>query len=138
MELPATRALGFPPDQSLEVLLPLSALQSSGLGLLLLAFAAERFSFGLLWAVFVLYLTCCRGYSAASASSVMSAFVAVSYLTPVLGGALADRIGHRRASLAGAAAFSSGYWRTVKESPSLPGNPESRCSRAASSSPCFA
>ncbi len=68
----------------------------------------ERFGFYTLLSIFTLYLD--EHFHFASKGSIYGAFLACVYLTPVLGGFVADRwLGFRRTILAGAVLLGAGY-----------------------------
>lgn len=71
----------------------------------------ERFGYYLMLAIFVLYLNEHRGLSTGDAASLYGTYIGLAYLSPLLGGFLADRLlGHRRSILMGAAVLSLGYF----------------------------
>lgn len=71
---------------------------------------AERFSYYGMRALFVLYLVAAF-YDNASASRLYGSFTALVYLTPLLGGYVADRYwGHRRSIIAGGMMMAAGQF----------------------------
>lgn len=81
-----------------------------GLRVLFITEAGERFGFYLMIALYTLYMSESLGYTEAQAASVYGDYLAAIYLTPILGGLVADRwLGYRRAVLLGSALLASGY-----------------------------
>ena len=85
-------------------------------GLMILFFTEmwERFGFYLMLGIFFLYMTdTARGgmaFGRAKASDILGTYLALVYLTPFLGGLLADRIlGYRRAIILGGSLMAAGY-----------------------------
>src|SRR5260221_456284 len=71
----------------------------------------ERFGDYLMLAIFVLYLNEHLGMTTGDSASLYGTYIGLAYLSPLLGGVLADRLlGHRRSVLAGAAVLSLGYF----------------------------
>ncbi len=84
--------------------------QPKGLYVLFLTEMWERFGFYTLAGLFVLYLTQDLKVADASASLLFGAFASFLYVTPLIGGYLADRlIGFRRAIILGAIIMCLGY-----------------------------
>src|SRR5262245_34497367 len=74
----------------------------------------ERFGFYLMLGIFFLYITDSekggRGLSDAKASDIAGTYIALVYLTPFLGGLLADRyLGYRASIFIGGVLMASGY-----------------------------
>src|SRR5689334_2260883 len=75
----------------------------------------ERFGYYLMVGIFFLYLIDPtghggKGFDNAAAADVVGSFIALVYLTPFIGGLIADRyIGYRRAILAGGSLMALGY-----------------------------
>ena len=85
-------------------------------GLIVLFFTEmwERFGFYLMLGIFLLYMTDTAkngmGFGRAKASDIVGTYLALVYLTPFLGGLLADRImGYRRAIILGGLLMAAGY-----------------------------
>src|SRR5579859_342977 len=75
----------------------------------------ERFGFYLMVGIFFQYLSDKEkggfGWSEGEASSLVGSYMALVYLTPFIGGILADRVfGYRRSIVAGAILMMSGYF----------------------------
>src|SRR3990167_10043878 len=84
--------------------------QPKGLYLLFFTELWERFGFYALQTILVLYMTHSLGFSDKNADFLYGAFSALLYLTPTLGGYLADRyIGFQKAILWGGLLFILGY-----------------------------
>ncbi|HEY0930850.1 MAG TPA: peptide MFS transporter [Gemmatimonas sp.] len=82
-----------------------------GLGLLFAAEMWERFSFYGMRALLVLYLVNVLEWDKVSAASLYGTYTMLVYLTPLIGGYLADRyIGTHRALLIGGAVISAGHF----------------------------
>ncbi len=89
-------------------------------GLMVLFFTEmwERFGFYLLIGIFFLYMTASKdgnfpgmGFSGAKASDIYGSYLALVYLTPFIGGLLADRyLGYRLSITIGGLLFSAGYF----------------------------
>ncbi len=89
-------------------------------GLMVLFFTEmwERFGFYLLIGIFFLYMTASKdnqfpgmGFTALKASDIYGSYLALVYLTPFIGGLLADRyIGYRLSITIGGLLFSAGYF----------------------------
>ncbi len=71
--------------------------------------AIERFSFHILFALFVLFLTEEHKLSEQQATLHFGLFLSVMYFTPFVGGAVADRFGRWRTIVFGATLISVGY-----------------------------
>ncbi|TFH01775.1 MAG: MFS transporter, partial [Calditrichales bacterium] len=74
----------------------------------------ERFGYYLMLGIFFLYMTDTArdgmGFGRAKASDILGTYLALVYLTPFLGGLLADRIlGYRRAIVIGGSLMAAGY-----------------------------
>jgi len=81
-------------------------------GIFVLSFAEiwERFGFYVVQALLVRYLVHVRGFDDNHAYSLTSAFSALIYTTPIIGGILADRLlGYRRAIVLGTVLYIAGY-----------------------------
>ena len=92
----------------------LFAQHPAGLPYLFLTELWERFGYYLMIGIFVLYMedTAAGGLGLASASStdIFGTFIALNYLTPFIGGMLADRLlGYRRAVIIGGILMGLGY-----------------------------
>ena len=92
----------------------LFAQHPAGLPYLFLTELWERFGYYLMIGIFVLYMedTVAGGLGLASASStdIFGTFIALNYLTPFIGGMLADRLlGYRRAVIIGGILMGLGY-----------------------------
>ena len=84
--------------------------QPKGLYLLFFTEAWERFGYYTLQTIFVLYVSHALYFSDHKAYLLMGAFSALQYITPVLGGHLADRyLGFQRAILIGGSLLALGY-----------------------------
>lgn len=84
--------------------------QPKGLYLLFFTELWERFGFYMVQTILVLYLSKGLSYSDSSAYLLYGAFSSMLYLTPVIGGYLADRfIGFRQSIILGAVLFMIGY-----------------------------
>lgn len=84
--------------------------QPSGFYVLFLTEMWERFGFYLINSLLILYLTKAMGYDDKSAYTIFAAFSALLYITPPLGGYIADRfLGYRRTLTLGAALLTVGY-----------------------------
>jgi proton-dependent oligopeptide transporter, POT family len=82
-----------------------------GLGLLALAEMWERFSYYGMRAILVLYLTKALGWSGEEASRLYGAYTGAVYLTPLIGGYIADRfIGTRRSLVIGGIIIAIGHF----------------------------
>jgi len=89
-------------------------------GLMVLFFTEmwERFGFYLLIGIFFLYMTASKdsqfpgmGFSGLKASDIYGSYLALVYLTPFIGGLLADRyLGYRLSITIGGLLFSAGYF----------------------------
>ena len=85
--------------------------QPKGLWLLFVVEMWERFSYYGMRAILVLYLVDRLGWSDARASRLYGNYTALVYLTPILGGWLADRyIGTRRSLTLGATIIAAGHF----------------------------
>jgi POT family proton-dependent oligopeptide transporter len=85
-------------------------MQKGNLFALCLIEGLERFAAYAFLAMFVYFLGEARGMSMEAAASCLGSFVGLSYLAPVLGGFLADRVlGQRRAVLTGIGFLTLGY-----------------------------
>jgi len=85
-----------------------------GLSLLFFTEMWERFAFYLMLGIFVLYMTDSESgglaFGTAEANSIYGSFIALVYLTPFLGGLLADRfLGYRKAVIIGGTLMGIGY-----------------------------
>ena len=70
--------------------------QPKGLWALAVANTGERFGYYTMLAVFVLFLQANFGFSAATAGTIYSTFLMLVYFLPLIGGALADKLGYSR------------------------------------------
>jgi proton-dependent oligopeptide transporter, POT family len=88
-----------------------------GLGLLAAAEMWERFSYYGMRAILVLYLTKALNWTAGDASRLYGAYTGAVYLTPMIGGYLADRfLGTRRSLVIGGVIIAIGHFLLVFES----------------------
>lgn len=88
-----------------------------GLGTIFLTEMWERFSYYGMRALLVLYLVDQLDYARPDALEVYATYTALVYLSPILGGYLADRwLGNRRAVLIGALLMSAGHFAMAFES----------------------
>jgi proton-dependent oligopeptide transporter, POT family len=88
-----------------------------GLGLLFITEMWERFSYYGMRALLVLYLTNELGWTAGNASRLYGTYTGLVWLTPLIGGYLADRfIGTRRSLVIGAIIISLGHFSLAVES----------------------
>ena len=82
-----------------------------GLGLLFVTEMWERFSYYGMRAILVLYLVNALKWSTASAANLYGTYTMLVYLTPVIGGFLADRlIGTRRSLVIGSIVIALGHF----------------------------
>ncbi|MGH7653965.1 MAG: peptide MFS transporter [Gemmatimonadaceae bacterium] len=82
-----------------------------GLGLLFFAEMWERFSFYGMRALLVLYLVNAQHWTAARAATLYGNYMALVYLTPLVGGYIADRlIGTRRSLVIGGIIIAAGHF----------------------------
>ncbi|MEP6494011.1 MAG: peptide MFS transporter [bacterium] len=82
-----------------------------GLGLLFVTEMWERFSYYGMRAILVLYLVNALKWSTANAANLYGTYTMLAFLTPVIGGYLADRfIGTRRSLVIGAIVISAGHF----------------------------
>jgi POT family proton-dependent oligopeptide transporter len=82
-----------------------------GLGLLFIVEMWERFSYYGMRAILVLYLVNALKWSSQSAAGLYGTYTSLVYLTPLIGGYLADRlIGTRRSLVAGAIIIALGHF----------------------------
>jgi POT family proton-dependent oligopeptide transporter len=82
-----------------------------GLGLIFLAEMWERFSYYGMRALLVLYLVNAQHWTAEKAANLYGTYTMLVYLTPLIGGYIADRfIGTRRSLIIGAAIISAGHF----------------------------
>lgn len=82
-----------------------------GLTKLFFTEAGERFGFYLMLALFTLYLNERLGWTEAQSFALFGNFLGASYLSPFIGGMLADRyLGYVRSVLIGAALMAAGYF----------------------------
>lgn len=83
----------------------------AGFYVLFLTEAWERFGFYLINSLLILYLTKAMAFSDANAYTMFAAFTALLYITPAVGGLIADRfLGYRRTLILGAVLLTSGYY----------------------------
>jgi POT family proton-dependent oligopeptide transporter len=88
-----------------------------GLGLLAAAEMWERFSYYGMRAILVLYLTKALGWNAQDASRLYGAYTGAVYLTPMIGGYLADRfLGTRRSLVIGGIIIALGHFMLAIDS----------------------
>ncbi|HET7456977.1 MAG TPA: peptide MFS transporter [Gemmatimonadaceae bacterium] len=84
--------------------------QPRGLGLLFITEMWERFSYYGMRAILVLYLVNALKWDTARAANLYGTYTMLAFLTPVIGGYLADRfIGTRRSLVIGAVIISAGH-----------------------------
>ncbi len=82
-----------------------------GLGLLFVAEMWERFSYYGMRAILILYLTQALHWSTARAANLYGTYTMMVFLTPLIGGYLADRIiGTRRSLVIGGAIIAAGHF----------------------------
>ena len=80
----------------------------------------ERFAFYLLFSLYTLYLTDEHRLSEKEATWNFGLFLAVMYFTPLFGGGIADRFGHWRTIVLGAALLALGYLALALSLPVVP------------------
>lgn len=80
-----------------------------GLYALALANTGERFGYYTMLAIFVLYLQAKFGYSINQTGSIYSAFIAITYVMPLVGGFIADRVGYGKMVKLGICVMFLGY-----------------------------
>ena len=80
-----------------------------GLYALALANTGERFGYYTMLAIFMLFLQAKFGWEQAAASQLYSIFLALVYFMPVVGGALADKIGYGKCVVTGICVMFIGY-----------------------------
>ena len=80
-----------------------------GLYALALANTGERFGYYTMLAIFMLFLQAKFGWEQAAASQLYSIFLALVYFMPVVGGALADKIGYGKCVVTGICVMFVGY-----------------------------
>lgn len=83
--------------------------QPKGLYALALANTGERFGYYTMLAVFVLFLQANFGWDEGKAGAVYSAFLAFVYFLPLVGGAIADKIGYGKCVTTGIIVMFLGY-----------------------------
>lgn len=83
--------------------------QPKGLYALALANTGERFGYYTMLAVFLLFLQANFGWSVATSTTVYSAFLMLVYFLPILGGAIADKIGYGKCVTMGIFVMFLGY-----------------------------
>jgi len=83
--------------------------QPKGLYALAVANTGERFGYYTMIAIFVLFLQAKFGYSAAAASTIYASFLGVVYFMPLIGGALADKLGFGKMVTTGIFVMFLGY-----------------------------
>jgi POT family proton-dependent oligopeptide transporter len=82
-----------------------------GLGLLFVVEMWERFSYYGMRAILVLYLVNSQAWRTSEAAGLYGSYTSLVYLTPLIGGYLADRfIGTRRSMILGAAIIAAGHF----------------------------
>ena len=87
----------------------------------------ERFSYYGMRALLIFYLTKHWLYSDERASVIYGAYTALVYITPVIGGYLADRyLGQRKAVLFGAVLLAFGHFLMGVEGEGGPGQPDAQ------------
>src|SRR6476620_7838779 len=101
---------------------PAKTKHSKALYVLFLIEMWERFAYYLMVGILFLYLndsvTGGKGFDAAKAADIVGSFIAVVYLTPFIGGLLADRhLGYIRSIFLGGSLMSAGYFCIA-----IPGN----------------
>ncbi len=93
----------------------------AGLSTLFLTEMWERFSYYGMRALLVLYLVNALGYPRAEALALYGVYTGLVYLTPIIGGWLADRyLGYRKAVLVGAMVMAMGHFAMAVPSLLLP------------------
>lgn len=80
-----------------------------GLYVLSLANTGERFGFYTTLTIFTLYIQARFGFDEAQTSTIYGVFLAASYFTPLIGGALADRYGYNKMVIYGFITMLIGY-----------------------------
>ena len=91
--------------------------QPAGLKVLFFTEMWERFSYYGMRALLVLYLVNSLGYNRENALALYGLYTGLVYLTPMIGGALADKyLGKRRAAVIGAAVMMLGHFAMAFES----------------------
>jgi len=106
-------AAGSPPRPAGEgVAVAVATLRHpAGLKIIFLTEMWERFSYYGMRALLVLYLVNALGYSRADALALYGLYTGLVYITPLIGGAMADRwLGARRAAVIGAAIMMLGHF----------------------------
>lgn len=83
--------------------------QPKGLFALALANTGERFGYYTMLAIFVLFLQANFGWGEGLAGTVYSTFLMLVYFLPILGGAMADKIGFGRCVTFGILVMFIGY-----------------------------
>lgn len=83
--------------------------QPKGLFALALANTGERFGYYTMLAVFLLFLQANFGWSVATSTTVYSAFLMLVYFLPIVGGAIADKIGYGKCVTTGIFVMFLGY-----------------------------
>ena len=83
--------------------------QPKGLYALALANTGERFGYYTMLAVFVLFLQANFGWSEGAAGAVYSGFLAFVYFLPLVGGAIADKVGYGKCVTTGIIVMFLGY-----------------------------
>ena len=92
-----------------------------GLYVLFLTEMWERFSYYGMRAMFVLYMVKCLSLAKEDASQIYGNYTGLVYLTPLLGGYLADRFwGNRRSILLGSAVMALGQFLMLSARASIP------------------
>ena len=103
----ATTAADRPPELDDRALMG----HPRGLGLLFVAEMWERFSYYGMRALLVLYLVNALNWETARATNLYGTYMMLVYLTPLIGGYLADRfIGTRRSLVIGGAVIAAGHF----------------------------
>ncbi len=106
-------APAFAPDAERPAILDDTALlgHPRGLGLLFVTEMWERFSYYGMRALLVLYLVNAQQWATAHAATLYGTYTMLVYLTPLIGGYLADRfIGTRRSLVIGGIIISLGHF----------------------------
>ncbi len=84
--------------------------QPKGIAIFFFTEMWERYGFYIIQGLLVLYLLRVKGYNDAQSYALLGSFTALAYISPIIGGALADKLlGHIHAVILGAILLFSGY-----------------------------
>ncbi|WP_310387287.1 peptide MFS transporter [Roseateles sp.] len=104
------------PGQASDMPATQSTRQPAGLKVIFFTEMWERFSYYGMRALLVLYLVNALGYDRQNALALYGLYTGLVYLTPMIGGALADKyLGKRRAAVIGAAVMMLGHFAMAFE-----------------------